>query len=72
MRAKLKTIHRLSLAVGVVIALAFGVAEAWAGPECTEGLPATCWPDCDYLCGEYGYPYGGQCLPQYCCQCFEK
>jgi len=73
MRKQIKTVRTAFLAAAVLTALAFGAAQAFAGPECSPGVPPnTCLPDCDMICQEAGYPDGGMCLPQNCCQCVER
>ena len=70
-----KATRNACLAAGVFLALVFGATQAFAGPECSAGVPPnTCSPNCDVICFDAGYTFGeGQCLePQHCCQCVEK
>ena len=69
------TIRGGFLAAAVLVALGFGTTEAFAGPECSPGVPPdTCSPDCNVICEDAGYPPFGQCLwtLHNCCQCVEK
>ena len=68
-----RLIRAAFLAAAMLTALGFGAARAFAGPECSPGVPPnTCLPDCDTICEDAGYLPYGDCLPQNCCQCVEK
>ena len=74
MSEKSKAIRTAFLAAGVLLALSFGATKAFAGPECSPGVPPnSCYPNCNEICDDAGYPPYGQCLePQHCCECVEK
>jgi hypothetical protein len=73
MLKKIKALPKLAGALALAAALTFGVAQALETVDCTPGLPQTCSPNCDQLCRNYGYPYGGMCIQSVpCCLCYEK
>ncbi len=75
MLSKFKTLPKLAAALAVAAALTFGATQALADIECTPLPPHTCpVPDeCEDVCWENGYPYGGECfIGLGCCICFEK
>ena len=73
MLSRIKAVPKLAGALALAAALSFGAAQALAPADCTPGLPQTCSPDCDDLCDQYGYHYGGTCIQSVpCCLCLEK
>lgn len=74
MRATLDLLRRVWLPVLVAGALGFGATEALAGVGTVQcNAPGTCQDndDCDQICEDAGFMFGGTCTPQNCCECLE-